>query len=60
VYHWRSAIVIGAIFAIVGVAYLLLQGNGEWMDRTGATLLIVLGGAMAFGFGLILKGARDL
>ncbi len=59
-YHWRSGLIIGAIFAVVGVAYLLLQGNGEWMDRTGATLLIVLGGALAFGFGIVLKAAKDL
>jgi drug/metabolite transporter (DMT)-like permease len=60
VYHWRAALIIGATFAVVGVVYLLLQGDGDSRDRTGATLLIVLGAAMAFGFGIIFKGARDL
>ena len=59
-YHWRAALIIGATFAVVGVVYLLLQGNDASMDRTGATLLIVLGGAMAFGFGIIFKGSRGL
>jgi hypothetical protein len=59
-YSWRPALLVGALFAAVGLIYLYTQGSGEWMDRTGATLLIVLGGAMAFAFGLVLKGTRDL
>lgn len=59
-YHWRGALIIGAVFVVVGLAYFVLQGAGATMDRAGATLLVVLGGAMAFGFGVILKGSRDL
>jgi hypothetical protein len=60
IYHWRSALVIGAIFAAVGVAYYFLQGNGVYVDRVGATLLIILGAAMAFGFTVLFKGSRGL
>ncbi len=59
-YHWRSAFLIGGIFVVVGVLYAILQGNGEWLDHAGATMLIVLGGAMAFAFGILLHGTRDL
>ncbi len=59
-YHWRSALVIGAIFAAVGVIYYFLQGNGVYLDRVGATLLIILGAAMAFGFTILFKGSRNL
>ncbi len=57
---WRSAIMIGVGFMGVGVLYLVTQGAGETMDRAGATMLIALGVAMAFGFAIILRGSRDL
>ncbi len=57
---WRSAIMIGVGFMVVGVLYLVTQGAGETMDRAGATMLIALGVAMAFGFAIILRGLRDL
>jgi hypothetical protein len=60
VYHWRTALIIGAIFAAVGVIYYFLQGSGVYLDRVGATLLIILGAAMAFGFTILFKGSRGL
>ena len=60
VYHWRTALIIGAIFAAVGVVYYFLQGNGVYLDRVGATLLVILGAAMAFGFTILFKGSRGL
>jgi hypothetical protein len=57
---WRAALVLGAIFAIVGIIYLLVQGSGTTADRSGAAMLIVLGIAMAFGFTVLLRGSREL
>ncbi len=57
---WRGAIIIGLGFIVVGVLYLLTQGAGAVMDRAGATMLIALGIAMAFGFAVLLRGSRDL
>ena len=57
---WRNAIVLGIGFMIVGAAYYLLQGGGQWLDRSGATLLILLGVAMAFTFTVLLRGSRGL
>jgi hypothetical protein len=57
---WRAALVLGAFFVIVGVVYLVVQGSGIWADRSGATMLIVLGIAMAFGFAVLLRGSREL
>lgn len=59
-FTWRGAIVIGILFVIVGITYLLVQGNGEWLDRAGATMLIALGVAMTFAFSIILRGSREL
>ena len=59
-YHWRTAILIGVIFVAVGLIYYWLQGNGVYVDRIGATLLVILGGAMAFGFTILFKASRDL
>jgi TRAP-type C4-dicarboxylate transport system permease small subunit len=60
VFVWRNAIILGVGFVIVGVLYYLLQGGGEWLDRTGATLLILLGVAMSFTFAILLRGSRGL
>lgn len=59
-FTWRAAIILGLTFVVVGVLYLLVQGSGEFMDRAGATMLIVLGSAMAFTFAIILRGSREL
>ena len=57
---WRNALVLGVAFVVVGIAYLILQGSGEWLDRAGATFLVVLGIAMAFTFSILLRGSREL
>jgi hypothetical protein len=61
-FTWRNALVLGTIFVVVGVLYFFLQGpdNGTTSDRAGVTMLILLGGAMAFVFGIILRGSREL
>ena len=60
IYHWRNALVLGAVFVVTGLVYLFLQGNGEWMDRAGVVMLIAVGGAMAFTFFILLRGSREL
>jgi len=60
VFIWRNALILGAGFIIVGVLYYLLQGDGAYLDRSGATLLILLGGAMAFTFAILLRGSRGI
>ena len=60
VMNWRAALVLGAFFVTVGIVYLLVQGSGIWADRSGATMLIVLGIAMAFGFTVLIRGSREL
>jgi hypothetical protein len=61
VFIWRNAIVLGVGFMIVGTLYFLLQGNDPtWLDGAGVTLLVLLGGAMAFTFAVLLRGSRGL
>jgi hypothetical protein len=57
---WRNAIILGAIFVVVGLIYLWVQGSGHTMDRAGVTMLIVLGTAMMFTFVILLRGSRGL
>jgi len=59
---WRNALILGLIFIVVGVLYFLLQGpdNGTTSDRAGVTMLVILGGAMAFVFTILLRGSRGL
>lgn len=57
---WRNALILGAGFIVVGVLYYLLQGDGAYLDRSGATLLILLGAAMAFTFAVLLRGSRGM
>jgi hypothetical protein len=57
---WRNAIILGAIFVIVGLVYLSVQGGGQTMDRAGVTMLVLLGGAMMFTFVILLRGSRGL
>jgi hypothetical protein len=60
VYSWRNAVMLGVIFVLVGIAYFFLQGNGEWMDRAGVTMLIATGVAMALTFVVLLRGSGEL
>jgi TRAP-type C4-dicarboxylate transport system permease small subunit len=60
VYSWRNAVMLGVVFVLVGVAYFFLQGNGEWMDRAGVTMLIATGIAMALTFVVLLRGSGEL
>ena len=61
-FTWRKAIILGAIFAVVGLVYLWLQnyGTANQMDVAGGTMLIVLGAAMMFTFIILLRGSRGL
>jgi hypothetical protein len=57
---WRNAIMLGAGFVAVGLLYLFVQGDGLWLDRAGATMLVALGMAMAFTFFVLLRGSRGM
>jgi len=63
---WRNALILGLIFIAVGVGYFLLNGsivfdpNMVGLDVAGATMLVVLGFAMAFVFAVLLRGSREL
>ncbi len=59
---WRNALILGVIFIVVGVIYFFVQGpdTGTTSDRAGATMLVILGLAMAFGFAVLLRGSREL
>jgi hypothetical protein len=59
---WRNAIILGVIFLVVGAIYWLVQGSdtAPTQDRGGAVMLMILGGAMAFVFGILLRGSREL
>jgi hypothetical protein len=59
---WRNALILGFIFIVVGVLYLYLQGpgTGTTSDRAGVTMLVLLGGSMAFVFTILLRGSRGL
>jgi len=59
---WRNAVILGITFVIVGIVYYLVQGGDgtQTSDRAGATMLLILGGAMAFVFSILLRGSRGL
>jgi len=59
---WRNAIILGLIFIVVGVIYFFVQGpgTGTTSDRAGVTMLLLLGGSMAFVFTILLRGSRGL
>lgn len=59
-YNWRNAVMLGVVFVLVGIAYFFLQGNGEWMDRAGVTMLIATGLAMGLTFLVLLRGSGEL
>ena len=59
----RWSLVLGAIFIVIGLIYLVVQeavGIEAWIDPAGVVLLVALGLAMGFGMLVILRGARDL
>ena len=59
--NWRFAVVIGVVFAAVGIAYWAVQHlDLTSTDYEGFVLLVVLGIAMAFSFTVLLRGSRDL
>lgn len=57
---WRNALILGLIFIVVGVAYFFLNGSTVGLDQAGATMLVVLGLAMAFVFTVLLRGSGEL
>lgn len=57
---WRNALILGLIFIVVGVAYFFLNAPTLALDQAGATMLIILGFAMAFVFSILLRGSREL
>jgi hypothetical protein len=56
----RNALLLGALFVVIGIVYLILQGSGAELDRAGVTMLIALGAAMAFAFTILLRGSGEL
>ena len=57
---WRNALILGLIFMAVGVAYFFLNVPTTGLDVAGATMLFILGLAMAFVFTILLRGSREL
>ncbi len=58
-YHWRNALILGALFVATGIAYFVLQ-TPEGFDRAGVVMLIAVGIAMAFAFAILLRGSGEL
>ena len=57
---WRNALILGLIFIVVGVIYFFGNRLTVGLDMAGATMLVVLGFAMAFVFAILLRGSREL
>ena len=57
---WRNELILGLIFIAVGVGYYIVNNNTLGLDQAGATMLIILGFAMAFVFTILLRGSREL
>ncbi len=57
---WRHTILLGAFFVVVGVLYLLVQGDGRTIDRAGVLMLLLAGVSMAFGLAVLVRGSRDV
>jgi hypothetical protein len=59
----RLAVILGLVFVVVGAVYWFLQQGATdpeaVSDAAGALLLVMLGASMAFGFFVILRGARE-
>lgn len=58
-FNWKGAFVLLGMFVVVGLIYWFVQ-TPTTVDRTGVTLLIILGVAMGFGFMVLLRGSREL
>jgi lipoprotein signal peptidase len=58
-FNWKGAFVLLGMFVVVGLIYWFVQ-TPTTVDRTGVTLLIILGVAMGFGFLVLLRGSREL
>ncbi len=58
-YHWRNALILGAVFVATGIVYFVLQ-TPEGFDRAGVVMLIAVGIAMAFAFAILLRGSGEL
>ena len=58
-YHWRNALILGAVFVATGIVYLVLQ-TPEGFDAAGVVMLIAVGIAMAFAFSILLRGSGEL
>jgi hypothetical protein len=58
-YHWRTALILGAVFVATGIVYLVLQ-TAEGFDYAGVVMLIAVGIAMAFAFAILLRGSGEL
>lgn len=57
---WRNALILGLIFVVVGVIYWYVNHTNLGLDLAGATMLVILGVAMAFVFAVLLRGSREL
>jgi hypothetical protein len=57
---WRNALILGVIFIVVGGIYWYVNHANPGLDYAGATMLVVLGFAMAFVFAILLRGSREL
>jgi hypothetical protein len=57
---WRNALILGLIFIVVGAIYWYVNHTNLGLDLAGATMLVVLGVAMAFVFTVLLRGSREL
>lgn len=58
--HPRNAIAVGALFAIIGIVYLVVPLIGGWeVDYAGSTMLIALGVAMAIMAYVLIAGSPN-
>ncbi len=57
---WRSTLILGLFFVVVGVLYFALQGDFRTIDRAGVVMLLLTGVSMAFGLGVLVRGSRDV
>jgi hypothetical protein len=58
---WRNALILGGMFVVIGLLYLLLQQyTPTALDQAGVVLLVVLGLAMSFTFLVLLRGSRGM
>ena len=57
---WRNALILGLIFVVVGVIYWYVNHTNLGLDLAVATMLVILGVAMAFVFAVLLRGSREL